>query len=98
MAGLQTICVAQYLRMSTEHQQYSIDNQAAAIQEYAREHGFTVVRTYEDPGRSGLLLRRRLQSSTAPTSPGINSLYSDRNAFLISIETSPEENKSGMSQ
>jgi len=45
MAGLQTTCVAQYLRMSTEHQQYSIDNQAAAIQEYAREHGFTVVRT-----------------------------------------------------
>jgi DNA invertase Pin-like site-specific DNA recombinase len=50
MAGLQTTCVAQYLRMSTEHQQYSIDNQAAAIQEYAREHGFTVVRTYATPG------------------------------------------------
>src|SRR5208282_2900142 len=68
MAGLQTICVAQYLRMSTEHQQYSIDNQAAAIQEYAPEHGFTVVRTYEDPGRSGLLLRRRL---------GLQSLLAD---------------------
>ena len=60
MAFSQTICAAQYLRMSTEHQQYSIDNQGVAIQEYAETHGFTVVRTYEDSGRSGLLLRRRL--------------------------------------
>ncbi len=28
---------AQYLRMSTEHQQYSLQNQAAAIQRYAHE-------------------------------------------------------------
>ena len=60
MAFSQTICAAQYLRMSTEHQQYSIDNQGVAIQEYAKTHGFTIVRTYEDPGRSGLLLRNRL--------------------------------------
>ncbi len=59
---------AQYLRMSTEHQQYSLDSQAAAIQEYAREHGFQVVRTYEDPGRSGLLLKHR---------PGLQLLLSD---------------------
>jgi DNA invertase Pin-like site-specific DNA recombinase len=26
---------AQYLRMSTEHQQYSLDNQADAIRKYA---------------------------------------------------------------
>jgi len=26
---------AQYLRMSTEHQQYSLSNQSAAIQRYA---------------------------------------------------------------
>jgi len=57
--SLTHILAAQYLRMSTEHQQYSLDNQAAAIQEYARTHGFTVVRTYEDPGCSGLLLKRR---------------------------------------
>ena len=59
MPSLTHIPAAQYLRMSTEHQQYSLDNQAAAIQEYARTHGFTVVRTYEDPGCSGLLLKRR---------------------------------------
>lgn len=53
------IPAAQYLRMSTEHQQYSIRNQADAIQEYARGHGFAVVRTYEDSGRSGLILKRR---------------------------------------
>ena len=54
------IRAAQYLRMSTEHQQYSLDNQAAAIQEYAHDHSFTIVCTYEDSGRSGLLLKRRL--------------------------------------
>jgi DNA invertase Pin-like site-specific DNA recombinase len=54
------IRAAEYLRMSTEHQQYSINNQGAAIREYADTHGFTIVRTYEDPGCSGLLLRHRL--------------------------------------
>jgi DNA invertase Pin-like site-specific DNA recombinase len=34
--------------MSTEHQQYSIENQKAAIQEYANHHGFAVVQTYTD--------------------------------------------------
>ena len=32
--------VAQYLRMSTEHQQYSLENQAAAIQKYAEARDF----------------------------------------------------------
>jgi len=50
---------AQYLRMSTEHQQYSLDNQSAAIQKYAECHGFTVVRTYSDPAKSGLSLKDR---------------------------------------
>ena len=49
------IPAAQYLRMSTEHQQYSLKNKAAAIQEYAYVHGFAVVRTYQDSGRSGQL-------------------------------------------
>jgi DNA invertase Pin-like site-specific DNA recombinase len=40
--------------MSTDHQRYSIDNQSAAIREYARLRGIEVVRTYEDAGRSGL--------------------------------------------
>jgi len=37
---------AQYLRMSTEHQQYSLENQSAAIQKYADSHGLEVVLTY----------------------------------------------------
>src|SRR5438270_3793951 len=51
--------VAQYLRMSTEHQQYSLQNQASAIQIYAESHGFQVVRTYSDAAKSGLVLKRR---------------------------------------
>ena len=50
---------AQYLRMSTDHQQYSLDNQAEAIAVYASLHGFEIVRTYSDAARSGLSLKRR---------------------------------------
>jgi DNA invertase Pin-like site-specific DNA recombinase len=50
---------AQYLRMSTEHQQYSLENQATAILKYAELNGFEVVRTYSDSARSGVSLRRR---------------------------------------
>ncbi len=53
------IPVAQYLRMSTEHQQYSLENQAAAIQKYALERNFEVVRTYSDAAKSGLVLKHR---------------------------------------
>lgn len=51
--------VAQYLRMSTENQQYSIQNQADAIAVYALEHGFDIVKTYSDAAKSGLLLKNR---------------------------------------
>lgn len=51
--------VAEYLRMSTERQEYSPVNQATAIQAYAAAHGMTVVRTYRDEGRSGLRLQGR---------------------------------------
>jgi DNA invertase Pin-like site-specific DNA recombinase len=50
---------AQYLRMSTERQEYSLEYQALAIQEYARNHDFRVVQTYADGARSGLVIRRR---------------------------------------
>jgi DNA invertase Pin-like site-specific DNA recombinase len=53
------IPVAQYLRMSTEHQQYSLENQSAEIQRYAETQGFEIIRTYSDAARSGLVLRRR---------------------------------------
>jgi DNA invertase Pin-like site-specific DNA recombinase len=50
---------AQYLRMSTEHQQYSLQNQMAAIAYYAANAGFKVVQTYSDAARSGVVLRKR---------------------------------------
>jgi len=40
--------------MSTEHQQYSTENQADAIRQYAARRGFEIVRTYADEGKSGL--------------------------------------------
>ena len=51
--------VAQYVRMSTEHQRYSTENQTLAIAEYAQRNGMHVVRTYEDSGKSGLNIRGR---------------------------------------
>lgn len=58
---------AQYLRMSTEHQRYSMENQAAAIAVYALARGYEIVRTYHDAARSGLTLKGRagLQSLLA---------------------------------
>jgi DNA invertase Pin-like site-specific DNA recombinase len=53
------IPAAQYVRMSDEAQQYSIENQKAAIQEYAARHGFVIVKTYADPGRSGVIATHR---------------------------------------
>lgn len=53
------IPAAQYLRMSTEHQQFSLQNQAGVIQQYALQSGFEIVQSYADPGKSGLLLKHR---------------------------------------
>jgi DNA invertase Pin-like site-specific DNA recombinase len=50
---------AQYVRMSTEHQQYSTENQAEVIQQYAARRGLVIVRTYADEGKSGLRLDGR---------------------------------------
>ena len=50
---------AQYVRMSTEHQQYSTENQADKILDYAAHHGFEIVRTYADEGKSGLSIGGR---------------------------------------
>jgi DNA invertase Pin-like site-specific DNA recombinase len=59
MRGPQTVCAAQYVRMSTEHQQYSTENQADVIALYAERHGLQIVRTYADEGKSGLNLEGR---------------------------------------
>ena len=45
--------------MSTDHQKYSTENQADAIQQYAARRGIEIVRTYEDEGKSGLRLDGR---------------------------------------
>lgn len=61
--GSPFIRAAQYVRMSTEHQQYSADNQASAIAQYASQRGYEIVSTYSDEGKSGLNIggRRSLQ-------------------------------------
>jgi len=51
---------AQYVRMSTNYQWYSIANQAATIGAYAQMHGLTIVHTYRDEGESGLKIKNRM--------------------------------------
>jgi DNA invertase Pin-like site-specific DNA recombinase len=60
--------VAQYLRMSTTHQKYSLDHQRVALSRYARENNMEIVKTYSDPGCSGLELKHR---------PGLRQLLQD---------------------
>lgn len=50
---------AEYVRMSTEHQKYSTENQAKAIRRYATAHNMEIVRTYADEGKSGLRIKGR---------------------------------------
>jgi DNA invertase Pin-like site-specific DNA recombinase len=50
---------AQYLRVSTESQKYSIENQAAAIAAYAARRGIEIIETYADRGRSGVSMAGR---------------------------------------
>lgn len=60
--------VAQYLRMSTEHQKYSLDNQSEFIKNYALNHDMTIGYTYDDAGKSGLTIAGR---------PGLKRLLED---------------------
>jgi len=62
------IPAAQYLRMSTDDQPNSIPFQKEAIRVYAEKHGFEVVATYSDPGRSGIEIKHR---------PGLRKLIQD---------------------
>jgi DNA invertase Pin-like site-specific DNA recombinase len=54
--------------MSSEHQRFSPDNQATVNAAYAIEHGYEIVATYQDLGKSGLNLKAR---------PGLKQLLSD---------------------
>jgi DNA invertase Pin-like site-specific DNA recombinase len=72
-----TVRAAQYVRMSTDHQRYSTENQAEAIEAYAREHGMEIVRTYADEGKSGLSIEGR---------SGLKQLISDVEARRTDFE------------
>jgi DNA invertase Pin-like site-specific DNA recombinase len=54
--------------MSTEHQQYSPENQADIVRQYAANHNMEIVRVYSDHGRSGLNIAAR---------EGLNRLMAD---------------------
>jgi len=54
-----TLRAAEYVRMSTDHQQYSTENQRDKIREYAARRGLDITRTYADEGKSGLRIDGR---------------------------------------
>jgi DNA invertase Pin-like site-specific DNA recombinase len=54
--------------MSTEHQQYSPENQLEVVRQYAVSHNMEIVQAYSDHGRSGLNITGR---------EGFNRLMSD---------------------
>ncbi len=59
VAETKKIRAAEYVRMSTEHQKYSTENQADRIRQYADKHGMEIVKTYADEGKSGLRIEGR---------------------------------------
>ncbi|TJV03843.1 MAG: recombinase family protein [Mesorhizobium sp.] len=77
-SGKRLVRAAQYLRMSKEHQTYSIDNQKDAIRNYAEIMGYDIVATYEDAGRSGLNLGGR---------PGLQRMLADVESGRAEFET-----------
>lgn len=69
---------AQYVRMSTDMQKYSTENQIAAIAIYAARHGIEIVKTYVDAGKSGLTIKHR---------PGLQHLIEDVRSAKPSFNT-----------
>ncbi|MBY0303588.1 MAG: recombinase family protein [Sphingomonas sp.] len=67
-----TVRAAEYVRMSTDHQKYSTENQADAIRQYAATRGIEIVSTYADDGKSGLSIdgRASLQRLIADVESG----------------------------
>lgn len=57
--GRSVVRAAEYVRMSTEHQKYSTENQSDAIRLYAASRGIEIVKTYADAGKSGLRIDGR---------------------------------------
>lgn len=54
-----SIFAAMYIRMSTDHQKYSTENQENAIRKYAKRHNLQIVSHYADEGKSGLDINGR---------------------------------------
>jgi DNA invertase Pin-like site-specific DNA recombinase len=81
MAGVieqrDAVRAASYVRMSTEHQRYSVYNQADGIAAYASEHNLDLVKTYADEGRSGLTIKGR---------PGLKRLIADVQTRPVGFE------------
>jgi DNA invertase Pin-like site-specific DNA recombinase len=50
---------AMYVRMSTEHQKYSTENQEIQIRDYAEKNNIEIIKIYHDDGKSGLTLKNR---------------------------------------
>ena len=50
---------AAYVRMSTDHQNYSADNQMVAIRKYADSLGLKIVAEFADEGKSGISIKKR---------------------------------------
>ena len=50
---------AEYIRMSTDKQVYSIDNQRSYLSDYAKKNNIEIIKTYIDGGKSGLNLKGR---------------------------------------
>lgn len=50
---------AAYVRMSTDHQQYSIENQLDGIKKYAKLNSIEIIQIYTDEGKSGISLNGR---------------------------------------
>jgi len=67
--------------MSTEHQQYSTQNQADTIQKYAGSRGIEIVRTYADEGKSGQSIGGR--SSLQKLIADVESGAADFNVILV---------------
>ena len=58
--------------MSTEHQQYSTENQAQTIREYAEQRDIKIIKTYSDDAKSGVIIggRDALQQLIADVESG----------------------------
>jgi DNA invertase Pin-like site-specific DNA recombinase len=59
MPASDPVPAAQYLRVSTDRQEYSLENRCQVIATYAESHGFHVVQTYSDPAKTGVVFRKR---------------------------------------